>query len=134
MHPWAFYDYREASGKNPIREWLDGIPEGDCAKIDYRIQQMRKLQTWSEKWVSKYQTTDLYELRITGNKVQYRPLGVYFGKGRFVLLNGAIEKGSKLKRSDVKTAETRLANLIKDPSHAWPHQFDNEEDLEEDLQ
>jgi phage-related protein len=132
MRLWVFYDYREASGKNPIREWLDGLSDEDCAKIDYRIQQMERLLRWSDKWVSKYRGTDLFELRISGNKIEYRPLGVYHGKRGFILLHGAIEKGDRLKASDVQTAEARLVSLRKDPSHAWPHQFDDEEDLEED--
>ncbi len=133
MPLWTFFDYVEKSGRNPIREWLDGIPDGNRAKIDYRLTQMAAMRPpWPEKWVSKYQTTELFEFRITGDRVQYRPLGVYWGKLRYVLLAGAIEKGGKLPKSDVEAAERRLSDLRKDPSHAVVHQFDDEEDLEED--
>jgi flagella basal body P-ring formation protein FlgA len=74
----------------------------------------------------------LFEFRITGDRVQYRPLGVYWGKLRYVLLAGAIEKGDKIPKADVEAAERRLSDLRKDPSHAVIHQFDHEEDLEED--
>jgi hypothetical protein len=46
-------------------------------------------------------------------------------------LAGAIEKGDKLLKSDVETAQRRLSNLRKDSTHAVIHQFDDEEDLEE---
>jgi len=117
----------------PIREWLDGLPPDDRATIDYRLMQMEAMEIaqWSDKWVSKYRGTDLFELRISGNKVQYRPLGVYFGKGRFVILAGAIERNDKLKRSYVETAQSRHSNLQRDPSHAQFHQFDDPEDLDE---
>jgi hypothetical protein len=72
------------------------------------------------------QTTELFEFRITGDRVQYRPLGTYWGKLRYALLAGAIEKGDKIPRSDVETAERRLSNLRKDPTHAVIHQFDDE--------
>lgn len=131
MSLWSFFDYVEKSGRNPIRDWLNGIPEDDRAKIDYRLTQMAAMRpSWPEKWISKYKTTDLFEFRITG-RVQYRPLGVYWGKLRYVLLAGAIEKGGKIPKSDVEAAERRLSDLRKDPSHAVIHQFDDEEDLEE---
>jgi phage-related protein len=132
MPLWTFYDFVEKSGRNPIREWLDDLPEDDSATIDYRLTQMAAmLPPWPEKWISKYKTTDLFEFRIK-RRVQYRPLGVYWGKLRYVLLAGAIEKGGKIPASDIGTAERRLSDLRKDPSHAVVHQFDDEEDLEED--
>lgn len=134
MPLWTFFDYVEKSGRNPVREWLRDLPDGDRAKIDYRLTQMAAMHPpWPEKWISKYQTTELFEFRITGNRVQYRPLGIYWGRLRYVLLAGAIEKGDKLPRSDLEAAERRLSDLRKDPSHAVIHQFDDEEDLEEDV-
>lgn len=131
MPLWTFFDYVEKSGRNPIREWLNGIEEDDSAKIDYRLTQMTAMRPpWPEKWISKYKTTDLFEFRITG-RVQYRPLGVYWGRLRYVLLAGAIEKGGKIPALDVEKAERRLGDLLKDSSHAVIHQFDDEKDLEE---
>lgn len=82
---------------------------------------------WPEKWISKYRgTAEIFEFRITGKKVQYRPLGSYFGKLRYVLLIGAIEKGDKIPRSDIETAEQRLTNVQRDQSHAVIHHFDDQ--------
>jgi hypothetical protein len=67
MPLWTFLDYVEKSGRNPIREWLHGLPEADRAKIDYRLLQMAAMRPpWPEKWISKYQTTELFELPGTG--------------------------------------------------------------------
>jgi hypothetical protein len=128
-----FCDYVELDGTNPVREWLDSLSDDDQARIDGRLFTMEGLEIaqWSEKWVSKYKTTELFELRIKGS-VQFRPLGVYWGAGRFVILAHAIEKGGKLKRSDVQRAEDRLAKIKSDARHVRPHQFDDPEDLEED--
>ena len=131
MSVWKFFDYVEIGGRNPIREWLDGLPEGDCEKIDIRLRHMAVMASWSEKWVSKYRGTDeIYELRISGNRVQYRPLGTYYGSRRFIILAGAIEKG-KIPKSDVATSQRRLSNLRRNSDHAQPHQYDDE-NLEED--
>lgn len=126
MPLWTFLDYVEESGRNPIREWLDDLPEEDRAKIDYRLLQMQAMRPpWPEKWISKYQGTELFEFRITGHRVQYRPLGTYWGKLRYVLLSGAIEKNDKLPTSNVENAERRLAALRKDATRVVIHQFDD---------
>jgi phage-related protein len=127
MAVWTFFDYVEKTGRNPIQEWLHDLPEEDQAKIDLRLLHMAAMPPpWPEKWISKYRgTTEIFEFRITGNKVQYRPLGTYFGKLRYVLLAGAIERGDKIPKSDIRIAEQRLAHLHRDPTHAVPHQFDN---------
>ncbi len=130
---WTFFDYVEKSGRNPILEWLDDLPVRDQARIDFRLAQMAAMRPpWPEKWISKYRTTELFEFRITGNSVQYRPLGIYWGRLRYVLLAGAIEKNDSIPRSDVEASERRLSDLRKDPTHAVVHQFDDEEDLEAD--
>jgi Phage derived protein Gp49-like (DUF891) len=132
MSLWTFYDYVELTGSNPIREWLDGIQDEACAKIDYRLLQMAGEPIWRDKWISRYRgTKDLYEFRITCNNVQYRPLGTYFGKMKYIILAGAIEKG-KIPKSDIDTAERRLANARKNEAHIVEHKFDDEGDLEED--
>lgn len=132
MALWTFYDYIETTGRNPIREWLDDLPPAASAKIDYRLRQMVAMSKWPEKWVSKYQgTDDIFEFRITADKVQYRPLGTCYGTKQYLLLIGAIEKGDKLPRSDVETAQRRLAAVRKETGHVALHRYDSESDLEE---
>ena len=135
MGGWTLLDYVEITGRNPIRRWLDALPEEGCAKIDYRLRQMAAMDVaaWPEGWVSKYRGTDnLFELRISGNRVKYRPLGTYYGRRRFIILAGAIEKGWRIPKSDIETAEQRLSNLLGNPDHARPHEYDGEENLEDD--
>jgi hypothetical protein len=133
MALWTLYDYIETTGRNPIREWLDSLPLADSAKIDARLRQMAVMPSWAEKWVSKYHgTTEIYEFRITGKNIQYRPLGTYFGARQYLLLCGAIEKGGKIPKSDVENAERRLASVRKDHAHVTFHQYDGDETLEED--
>jgi hypothetical protein len=138
MGIWTLLDYVELSGRNPIREWLDDLPDADRAKIDYRLLQMAGEVTWRDKWISKYRGTDeLYEFRISGNKVEYRPLGTYFGRLTYLILSGAIERGDKIPKSVINTAEKRLANAKDNPRHCVKHQFDDEDgedNLEEDDQ
>jgi phage-related protein len=133
MAVWRFFDYAELTQRNKIREWLDALPDGDRARIDHRLLMMAALPNWSEKWVSKYRCSgDLYEFRITGKDVQYRPLGTYYGTKQYIILVGAIEKNDKIPKSDVAVALARLRNLERNSSHAVPHEFDNSDAMEKD--
>jgi hypothetical protein len=135
MTVWTFFDYVELTGKNKIVEWLETLPPADQARIDNRLLLMVANRRWPEKWVSKYESSgSLYELRIKGKDVQYRPLGTYFGKLRYVILAGAIEKGGKIPLSDIDTAIDRQKRVEGNEKHAVPHQFEGESDLEEDAQ
>jgi phage-related protein len=132
MGVWTLFDYVELSGKNPIRDWLDGLPPKDQAKIDERLRAMEQLDKWSEKWASKYEGTDeIYEFRITGNKIQYRPLGTYHGKRQYVILAGAIERGDKIPKRDIETSKRRLKNIRSCTGAVITHQFEAECNLEE---
>jgi phage-related protein len=133
MAVWRFFDYVELTKRNKIREWLDALPEGDRARIDSRLLMMAALPSWPEKWVSKYRCSgDLYEFRITGKGVQYRPLGTYYGAKQYVILAGAIEKGDKVPKSDIDVALARLSNLERNDSHAVPHEFGSPDAMERD--
>ena len=133
MSEWSLFDYAELTGKNKIAEWLATLPPADQAKIDNRLLMMSGSPRWPEKWASKYESSgNLIELRIPGNKVQYRPLGSYNGRRRYIILAGAIEKGGKIPRSDVDTANERHERVKRNPRHAVPHEFGDESDLEKD--
>jgi hypothetical protein len=132
MSEWTILDYVELTGRNQIREWLDGLPPKDQAKIDERLRAREQLDKWSEKWASKYEGTDeIYEFRITGNKIQYRPLGTYQGRRQYVILAGAIEKDGKIPKRNIETAKRRLNNIRSGTGAVIAHQFEGESDLEE---
>jgi len=91
---WSFYIFNI----HEFRAWKKGLPEDDKAKIDLFISRLEMIQTWPPKLVrhvSGYRK--IYELRIFGNKVVYRPLGCYGPKrNQFtILFPMAIEKGNK---------------------------------------
>jgi putative component of toxin-antitoxin plasmid stabilization module len=73
---WSFFNYAELTGRNKIREWLDGLADDTArAAIDFRLLTMAAMPNWPEGWVSKYRGyLELYEFRIAANRVKYRPL------------------------------------------------------------
>jgi putative component of toxin-antitoxin plasmid stabilization module len=133
---WSFFDYAELTGRNKIREWLDGLADDAArAAIDFRLLTMAAMPSWPEGWVSKYRgVSDLYEFRISANRVKYRPLGTYFGQKRYLILAGAIEKNDKIPKWDLETACARLEKVRKNEGCAVPHEFDSSDDLEADAE
>jgi len=119
---WTFDDFLDASGKSVIEEWFEEIGVEAEAFIERRLRDMRPMPRWPEKWASKYTGTDLIELRITFNKVQYRPLGCYAPDFHFWLLAGAIEKGT-IPKSIVHTASHRKTMVENGIAKVREHEF-----------
>jgi hypothetical protein len=110
-------NYVEASGRNPIAEWLDReIPLEAKIAINARFTAMMPMPRWPEKWVSDYGGyPGLLEARIPHNKVQYRPLFMYSltVRRQIVLLHGAIEKGGKIRKSVLNSAYANREDLVR---------------------
>ena len=89
---------------------------------------MEGLINWNEKWASNYRGRDkIIELRITFNKVQYRPLGMHYPYKRygFVLLAGAIEKGGKIPKAELDAAERRRDRLVRERDCVVQHIYED---------
>jgi len=86
---------------------------------------MERLKKWSDKWASDYKSRDkIVELRMTFNKVAYRPLGMYQPGYRFILLRGAIEKGGKIPKADLDAAESYRDRLLKEGNCVVQHLYE----------
>jgi len=123
---WTFFDYIEVNGTNPFARWIKGLPDDACAAVDDRLLQMESLKKWPEKWASIYRGREkIIELRIPFNRVQYRPLGMYSPHVRsgFVLLAGGIEKGGKIPKADLDTAERRRDVVLADNNRVVLHEL-----------
>ena len=124
MAIWAILDFVDPKGKCPIYEWQSGLSLDAQAHIDARLLQMAGLLKWSEKWISKYKTTEkIFELRIPFKNIQYRPLGVYAPDRKFILVEGAIETGGKIPASALARAARLQKLLAKEPHHVREHRY-----------
>jgi hypothetical protein len=111
---WSFYDYYEGD-VNCLTTWfqsLDPSVRDDVAdKLRAMLLAMRPRRIWPEKWFSAYKGRDnIYEIRITFKKVQYRPFGCYRPGGNwgFTLIGGSIEKGDEIPASALTVLEARM--------------------------
>jgi hypothetical protein len=135
MAEWTFRDYQRPSTQgaeekpilvNEILAWTLGQPKAAQAKIDTMIL---TLQAWPPPWpptfISAYNGyPGILELIIKSGGVQYRPLGCYgLGSRVFTLLIGAIEKGGKIPKGILDSADGRRDSLLQ---KGWPtceHEF-----------
>jgi hypothetical protein len=114
---WSFKVFKTGGGRNIMDEWLEGLPEEDQAAIEARIALLKGIRVGITHYFDKRKDSNkIFEIRIKGNRVQYRPLGCFgFGRGVFTLLMGAKEKDWKLvPKTAVKTAEERRELALKD--------------------
>jgi len=128
MSSTSFRDYVDQGGTNLIRQWLDSLPKKAAAKIDSRILYLRGLpiSSWPVQFVSAFGCTDMLELRVVFNGVQYRPLGFSGpGKDAFTLVFGAVERDNSLPSNACETAQNRRMTVLESPmKRSCEHAFD----------
>jgi hypothetical protein len=113
MKYWKFKEFVSVSGA-AFESWLNGLPLKDQAKIEAFIRRLEIIKLWPVNLVSPLTGyRKIYELRIYGPDVQYRPLGCYGPKrNEFTLLIGAKEEGSKFVPKDAPRKAMERRNLI----------------------
>src|SRR5688572_12990397 len=108
--PWTFYHYVGANGRDAIRDWIDGQPEGTKkrlkAQLNTRLLELRladKLERANGVGQLRRECAGLFEVILFVDRIQYRPIGCYgpAKTGEFTLLAGAIEKGGKFTEPDI---------------------------------
>ncbi len=99
-------DYRTASGRSPVKEFISALPIGDRASIAATMKDVRNHGN-----VAAHQLRgDIYELKAYAGRRQYRVLYATEGKPDQVLLSvHAIVKTSRsVPGRDIDLAENRL--------------------------
>ena len=109
-----FVDIGEDIGA--FESWLNGLPLKDQAKIEAFIRRLELMKVLPPKLVfplTGYRK--IYELKIHGPALQYRPLGCYGpNRNEFTLLVGAKEEGSKFEPKDAPRKAVDRQKLIQD--------------------
>lgn len=122
MKHWTIKTFITTSGKNVIKKWLKNQPIEAQAYINSRLRYLETQKIWNHRPYSAKRkgSNHIYEVIITRNKVQYRPLG-FFGANldEFTLLVGAKERDWKLEPIDAdEIAEKRRELILKDGKYA----------------
>lgn len=99
-----------------IAEWLSGLPKKERLRIGTILAYLAGQRSWRNIPYIKKLTDcdDIYEIIITANNIQYRPLGCYGpGKNEFTLLVGATKKGHIGDPKDAKITAMKKAKIIR---------------------
>jgi hypothetical protein len=110
------YEFWESSDhKCPIKEFLKEVQKRDSKAIGRIFKILDLLSTnglpfmmearYADKF--KFKSIDIYEIRISFNKTQYRLLGGIVNS-KLCLNHGFIKKSQKTKKSDLDCAINRL--------------------------
>ena len=111
--PWAFKDLCDGR-KNLIREWLDAQPEKVRHKFDQTLRNLQLVERMKPPFMKKiHGHKNVFEVVITVNKVQYRPLGGYGPeRSEFTFVMGAIEHNDNIRPPGAfQTAEGLIADV-----------------------
>ncbi len=103
---WRFY--RTASGRNPVREFLDELTDADAAEV---VAEMRVVER-EGLVAARHLRGDVYEVRASGENRIYRVLFAKQGRyGQVLLALEAFDKKTqKTPPAKIEVAEERLAD------------------------
>lgn len=105
--------YKSNANREPVREWLKALDEGDRKTIGDEIRLVQFGWPVGMPLVRKMQA-DLWEIRITLASRIARVLFTVHA-GHAVLLHGFIKKSPKTPEAELQTAKNRL-KLLSDQS------------------
>lgn len=76
-------DYRTPSGRRPIREFIEGLPDADAASVLAGMSDVRERGLEA----ARHLRGDIWEVRVSGERVIYRILFAEEGRAGQVLLS-----------------------------------------------
>lgn len=110
---WIIDYYKDASGKEIVREFLNSLP------LPAKTKAMRLIDTLAERGIllkepfTRHVRGKIRELRIKDAQGNIRILYFTYTGRRFVLLHGFIKKTDKTPDREIETAEKRMNDHIK---------------------
>jgi len=101
--------YREDSGREPVREWLKGLPRLDRKSVGADIKTVQFRWPLGLPWVRPL-GEGLWEVR---SRLENRISRVIFviDRGEMVLLHGFIKKTQAIPQADLTLARRRVAKF-----------------------
>ncbi len=103
-HRWR--DYQTASGRRPIKEFLDGLDDEDLASVIAAMKEVRQRGLQA----ARHLEGEIYEVRADGKGVIYRVLFAPQGKHKqvFLSLEALKKKTQRTPPQTIRLAKRRL--------------------------
>jgi phage-related protein len=102
--------YRTASGKCPVEEFLDSLPDRDAQKIAWVLRLIDRMDTVPQQYFKKLVgTEEVWEIRAQIGGNSYRMLGFFDSPTHLIVTNGFLKKREKTVRREIELAQRRRA-------------------------
>ncbi len=103
-----------ASGRCPVQEHLDELPDKTVKKIAWVLRVVRELDRVPGNYFKKLvNTDDIWEVRVDVGRNTFRLLGFFDKLELVVLTNSFQKKTQQTPPSEIRLAEERKADYLK---------------------
>lgn len=110
--------YETSSGRCPVREHIDTLPDKAARKIAWVLRAVRDLERVPTNYLKKLvNTDDIWEIRADVGRNTFRLLGFFHGRELIILTNSFQKKDQKTPRDEIRLAEERKADYLSRRKH-----------------
>lgn len=106
--PWEIVFYRDKNGKEPLAEFLNGLPVKTRARVVKLFDLLASAGVLLKEPYTRQIRGKIRELRVKDNLGHIRVLYFTFTGRRFVLLHGFLKKTDKTPEREIEIAEKRM--------------------------
>lgn len=105
--------YRTKGGKCPVEEFLDSLDDRQVTRVLWVLRLIKELEKIPKEYFKKLiGTDDIWEIRISAGRSNFRILGFFDGNNFIVLTNGFAKKSPKTPRKEIQLAEQRKKDYM----------------------
>src|SRR5450759_5996032 len=106
--------YAMLSGRSPVQEHLDDLPDKTVQKIAWVLRVIRDLERVPANYLKKLvNTDDIWEVRVDVGRHTFRLLGFFAGRELFVPTNSFQKKTQDTRQARIRLAEERKADYTR---------------------
>jgi len=110
--------YRTQSGRCPVEEFLDSLPDRDAQKAAWVLRLVEKLEIVPQQYFKKLvNTNDLWEIRVQIGGNSYRLLGFFDKSTLLILTSGFSKKQQKTPAKEIELASQRKRDYLQRRKH-----------------
>lgn len=126
---WKFSCYLRSGGKNVIKEWYLALDKSAQAHIYsklefFKYQNKSQLQILKIIVANKESKSDIYEIRITFNKNQYRIIGYFMeDNDEFIMLDAFLKQNKSDNKQGFDRSKQRKKEIENDESRKEKYDF-----------
>ena len=102
-------------GLAPFLEWFAGLPEGTQDRCVVRLERLKKLGHELRRPEADYLDSDIYEMRVKCQSINYRMLYFFAGRQEVVVSHGFSKQEAQVPKREMQLAIDRRRLFLADP-------------------